>query len=46
MLTVDEPGQPAMRKGTIREVERFRDALKGVIERAAKASLPSELKPR
>ena len=46
MLTFYQPGQPALRKGTIREVERFRDALKGVIERAAKASLPSELKPK
>ena len=46
MLTFNQPGKPALRKGTIREVERFRDALKGLIERAAKASLPSEFKPK
>lgn len=42
MLTEDEPGQLAHRKGTIREVERFRDAFKQLIERAVRAALPSE----
>ena len=42
MLTLDKPGQPALRRGTIREVERFRDAVKGLIERAGKVKLPSE----
>jgi len=42
MLTLDSPGQPALRRGTIREVERFRDALNGLIERAGKVKLPSE----
>jgi hypothetical protein len=43
MLTMMRPGQPALRQGTIREVERFRDALKGLLERAARTSLPSEV---
>ncbi len=42
MLTLDQPGQPALRRGTIREVERFRDAVRGLIERASKVILPSE----
>jgi hypothetical protein len=42
MLTLDQPGQPALRRGTIREVERFRDALRGLIDRASKVILPSE----
>ncbi len=42
MLTLDTPGQLALRRGTIREVERFRDALRGLIERAGKVRLPSE----
>lgn len=42
MLTLDTPGQPALRRGTVREVERFRDALNGLIERAGKVKLPSE----
>ena len=42
MLTLDQPGQPALRRGTIREVERFRDAVRGLIERARKVILPSE----
>jgi hypothetical protein len=42
MLTVDEPGQPALRRGTIREVERFRNALRQLIERSTQARLPSE----
>jgi len=43
MLTLATPGQPACRRGTVREVERFRDAIKGLVERSSKASLPSEL---
>jgi hypothetical protein len=43
MLTMMRPGQPALRQGTIREVERFRDALKGLLERAARTNLPSEV---
>jgi hypothetical protein len=42
MLTLDQPGQPALRRGTIREVERFRDAIRALIERASKVILPSE----
>jgi hypothetical protein len=42
MLTLDAPGQLALRRGTIREVERFRDALRGLIERSGKVRLPSE----
>ena len=42
MLTLDQPGQPALRRGTIREVERFRDAVNGLLERASKVKLPSE----
>ncbi len=46
MLTFLQPNQPACRRGTIREVERFRDVLKGVMERASRASLPSEVNRR
>ena len=42
MLTTDQRGLPATRRGTIREVERFHAALKSLLERAHKASLPSE----
>ena len=42
MLTLDKPGQPALRRGTIREVERFRDAIRALIDRASKVILPSE----
>ena len=35
-------GEPALRRGTIREVERFRDAINGLLERASKVKLPSE----
>jgi len=42
MLTQDVPGQMPLRRGTIREVERFRDAVRGLIERAEKVKLPSE----
>jgi hypothetical protein len=42
MLTLDKAGQAALRRGTIREVERFRDALLGLLERAGKTRLPSE----
>ena len=42
MLTFDKPGQPALRRGTIREVERFRDAIRALIDRASKVILPSE----
>ena len=44
MLTLDERGRPALRRGTIREVERFRDALRALIERAAQTTLPSEVR--
>jgi hypothetical protein len=43
MLTILQPGQPAVRKGSIREVERFRDALKALLERSIKTALPSEV---
>ncbi|MEP7357285.1 MAG: hypothetical protein ABI847_08610 [Anaerolineales bacterium] len=42
MLTQDKPGQPALRRGTIREVERFRDAVRALVDRASKVILPSE----
>ncbi len=42
MLTLDTPGQMALRRGTIREVERFRDAVNGLLDRASKVKLPSE----
>jgi hypothetical protein len=42
MLTLDVKGQLALRKGTIREVERFRDAINSLIERASKVTLTSE----
>ena len=42
MLTLDKAGEVALRRGTIREVERFRDALLGLLERAGKTRLPSE----
>jgi hypothetical protein len=42
MLTQDVPGQTALRRGSIREVERFRDAVRGLIDRAEKIKLPSE----
>lgn len=44
MLTLDTPGQVALRRGTVREVERFRDALRGLIERSGKVRLPSEMR--
>ena len=44
MLTLVRLGQPICRRGTIREVERFRDAIKALLERATKAVLPSEMK--
>ncbi len=44
MLTLQPAGQPACRRGTVREVERFRDALKALIERASQTSLPSEVR--
>lgn len=46
MLTSDNPGEPATRRGTIREVERFQSALKSLFERASRASLPSEMDRR
>jgi hypothetical protein len=39
MLTLDVPGQVALRRGTVREVERFRDALQRLIERSNAAVL-------
>ncbi len=44
MLTLDTPGEIALRRGTVREVERFRDALRGLIERSGKVRLPSEMR--
>lgn len=44
MLTLDDPGQPALRRGTVREVERFRDVLRALIERSNHAKLPSDLR--
>jgi hypothetical protein len=44
MLTMEEAGQLALRRGTIREVERFRDVLRALIERSNRAKLPSELR--
>jgi hypothetical protein len=44
MLTMMQKGQPAVRKGTVREVERFRDAVKALLDRSTKAALPSEVK--
>ena len=43
MLTILQAGQPAVRRGTVREVEKLHEALKGLLERAAKTALPSEL---
>ena len=42
-LALEYPGQPAVRKGTVREAERFRDALKALIDRSTKTALPSEV---
>jgi len=42
LLTHDLPGEPAVRCGTIREVERFQNALRGLCERCAASVLPSE----
>jgi hypothetical protein len=42
MLTMDKQGEVALRRGTIREVERFRDALTALLDRASKVKLPSE----
>ena len=44
MLTLDTPGEIALRRGTVREVERFRDALRGLIERSGEVRLPSEMR--
>lgn len=44
MLTMDESGQPALRRGTVREVERFRDVLRSLTERSNHAKLPSDLR--
>ena len=40
MLTLEVAGQPALRRGTVREVERFRDALRSLIERAGRVQSP------
>lgn len=45
MLTLSQPGQPALRRGTVREVERLRDAIRALIERGTKTNLPSEMRP-
>lgn len=44
MLTLDTPGQLALRRGTIREVERFRDAMRALIERSTRVRLPSDIR--
>ena len=44
MLTLDDPGQPALRRGTVREVERFRDTLRSLIDRSGHAKLPSDMR--
>jgi hypothetical protein len=44
MLTLDRDGELALRRGTIREVERFRDALRGLLDRASKAKLPADVR--
>ncbi len=46
LLTVDVPGEPAVRCGTIREVERFQSALQGLLGRCASSVLPSEARRR
>jgi len=46
LLTLDVAGEPAIRCGTIREVERFQNALRGLFERCTKAVLPSEARRR
>lgn len=43
MLTILQPGQPAVRKGTVREVEKFREAIKALLDRSTKTTLPSEV---
>lgn len=43
MLLPEQPGQAACRRGTIREVERFRDAILELCQRAATSALPSEV---
>jgi hypothetical protein len=40
LLTQLQPGQPACRRGTIREVELFRDAIKGLFKRASNPFRP------
>ncbi len=42
LLTYDEPGEPAIRRGTVREVERLQSALQGLLNRCATSVLPSE----
>jgi hypothetical protein len=42
MLTLDASDQPALRRGTVREVERFRDALRVLLARRAKAQLSTD----
>jgi len=44
MLTMQQPGMPVCRKGSAREVDRFADAIKALVERALRSDLPSELK--
>ena len=38
MLTLDDARQPALRRGTVREVERFRDAVNGLLQRASQVT--------
>ena len=42
MLTLDQRGETALRRGTIREVERFRDAVRSLLARASKVRLPMD----
>ncbi len=43
LLTRDVPNEPAIRRGTVREVERLQTALHGLLSRCSTAVLPSEV---
>ncbi len=46
LLTQLQPGQPACRRGSIREVELFRDAIKSLLQRVTNSTLPTEVNAR
>ncbi len=46
LLTQLQPGLPACRRGSIREVELFRDAIKSLLQRVASSTLPTEVNQR